>query len=61
MTIEEVQKLAKKLERLDQAYSRIGNCWSEDQYIRDLLRDKIIQEKAWLLDSVAGQIIEVKV
>jgi len=60
MTIKEVQKLAKKLELLDYAYESVGDEWSSYPYIRDLLRDKIIQERAWLVETVNGQTIEVE-
>jgi len=60
MTIAEIHKLAKKLEMLDYAYETIGEQWYTYPYIRDILRDKIIHERAWLIDSVNGQVIEVE-
>jgi len=60
MTIKEVQKLVKKLELLEYAYQTIGDEWSSYPYIRDLLRDKLIQERAWLVESINGQVIEVE-
>ena len=61
MKLKEIQKLTKKLELLDHAYERIDNDWSHYPYVRDILKDKLLEEKDWILKSIEGQIIEVEV
>jgi len=61
MTLKEIRKVISKLDKLERAHDRLGDEWHHDPYIRDILRDKLKEERQWIVTLINGEVIEVEV